>query len=422
MKGLPIDFDSWRDAALAAPEALAAQWISAVASIPESVKRATLLELICEADLAEAFRAVDSHATLGGVPFLVKDLYDLANKPTLAGSVFLDQVFENPTENAEMVDLLSGLGAICTGKTQLVEFAYGMTGENPHYGDCPHPSIRGSLTGGSSSGSAWAVASALVPFALGTDTAGSIRVPSAFCGVFGLRLAPEVWDEGVFPLAPSYDTVGWLTRFPQDMHALCSALLPATGKSSRARALYIGDWVPFKDAQLKEACAQWARILQAEEDPELGQWMKHSWEHIAKSYFILSSYEAAGEHQAWLDTMRSQYDPVVWSRLHQGRQWLKDERAQAAQVRARVKARFKEYFQSYDALVLPITPLPSPQKSAMDDAFRQDLLKLNVAVSLAGLPALSIPVPLPDGRSGGLQIVFPSVNDLDVEPWLDRLG
>ncbi len=177
--------------------------------------------------LRQAFAMAEHSAgSLRGVPYVLKDLFDLSGIPTGAGSTFLPTVRPLPKKNADMVRSLEEHGAVCCAKTHLNEFAYGLTGENPHFGDCPHPRLDYSLAGGSSSGTAWAVGSGLVPFGIGTDTAGSIRVPSAFCGLFGLRLPHLQWaTRGCFPLAPSFDTVGWLTRTPEDMLCVNEAML-----------------------------------------------------------------------------------------------------------------------------------------------------------------------------------------------------
>lgn len=420
MSLLPQTIEAWRAAVEVSPEAVAASLLREIESLPESLRRATLAHIPELETLQASMLDAQHRGILAGVPFFVKDLYDIQGLPTRAGSVFLDTLFELPTRNAQFIDRLQSLGAVCAGKTQLVEFAYGMTGENPHYGDCPHPHLPHALAGGSSSGSAWAVGRGLVPLALGTDTAGSIRVPAAFCGVYGIRLAPGFECGGVFPLAQSFDTVGWFTHNAQDMLSVCQAFFSQTYRSHQERALYIGDHVPFADFGLKDRCLQLAQKLHCEQDPELAQWLKHSWQQAATAYFILSSHEAAHTHREWLDPLRSRYDPAVWARLDQGRRWSDAELETARAVQKTIVSRFKDYFQSYEALVLPVTPLPSPSKSAMNDTFRQALLSLNTPVSLAGLPALTLPVMLPNQSSGALQVVFPSLERMDVAPWLLR--
>lgn len=422
MSLLPETISQWRALAESSPVTLAQQWQQQLDEIPPQTRRAALIDVTTAEALADAMKKTSDKGFLSGVPFLAKDLFGLAGKPMRAGSTFLDKLIKPPSTDASLIKALSDAGAICAGRTQLVEFAYGLTGENPHYGDCPHPHLPNALAGGSSSGSAWAVGKGLVPFALGTDTAGSIRVPAAFCGVYGLRLVPGQWTEGVFPLAPSVDTVGWLTRNAEDMKVLCNRWFSQTNKSNKGRALYLPDLVPFELPALRAACGTLAVRIHAEQDPELTRWLSHGFSGAARAYFILTSAEAAQVHAPWLDLKRQEYDPVVWARLDQGRRWTPAEIEQATEVRERIRARMQSLFESYDALILPVTPIPSPGKNAMNDTMRQSLLSLNTPVSLAGLPALTVPAMLGDGRSGGLQVIFPSLERMDVAFWLDRMG
>ncbi|GBL43596.1 amidase 1 [Verrucomicrobiota bacterium] len=180
-------------------------------------------------------------AALGGVPFLTKDLYFRTGHPTFAGSTFLPEVLGPARRTSTLPAAFEqDAGAIECGRTQLNEFAFGLTGENPHYGDCPHPIDGAILAGGSSSGAAFAVARGLVPFALATDTAGSIRVPCGYCGVWGLRLSPDILPVGdLFPLSPGYDTPGWIAGSAQDLAQVSAAVL---GEAPPAGAgLWAGD-------------------------------------------------------------------------------------------------------------------------------------------------------------------------------------
>ena len=180
--------------------------------------------------------------------------------PTFAGSSFLPEVRPSPAADSQIVRDLRAAGAVLAGKTHLFEFAWGLTGENAHYGDCEHPGFPGRTSGGSSSGSAAAVAADIVPFAIGTDTGGSIRVPAAFCGIFGYRGAPhDALISDAFPLAPSFDTAGWFTRSASDMRAAMAALVGIRTSEREPRGCYVD--MPGLDPDVASACAAAAAKL-----------------------------------------------------------------------------------------------------------------------------------------------------------------
>src|SRR5215813_4458873 len=164
-------------------------------------------------------------APVDGIPLAVKDLLDIAGLTTTYGSaVFADHV---PAQSAEAVVRLEAAGYSNVGKTNLHEFAYGITSENPHFGTVPNPRAPGRIAGGSSGGSAAALAAGLADAALGTDSGGSIRIPSACCGTVGLKPTYDlVPTGGCFPLAPSFDHVGPMARTVADCRALLEALVP----------------------------------------------------------------------------------------------------------------------------------------------------------------------------------------------------
>ncbi|MBI3885075.1 MAG: hypothetical protein HY302_05020, partial [Opitutae bacterium] len=201
----PLPFAGWQ--ALTPTEA-AREVHERVAALPDALRRAALASLRPEKEMAADFERQSAdgagapsprsfpddaagaphpqrNANLASIPYLVKDLFDVAGLPTNAGSAFLAKVRPTPARSSSLVRRLDELGAVFAGKTHLVEFAAGLTGENRTCGDCPHPRFADRLSGGSSSGSAALVGAGVVPFALGTDTGGSVRVPAAFCGVYG---------------------------------------------------------------------------------------------------------------------------------------------------------------------------------------------------------------------------------------------
>ena len=166
--------------------------------------------------------------SLARLEFAVKDLIDVAGHPTGAGNPRWLETHAPATVNAPSVQRLLDAGADLVGKTITDELAYSLNGDNVHYGTPVNVNAPGRVPGGSSSGSAAAVAAGLCDFALGTDTGGSIRVPASYCGVYGIRTTHgRIGLDGVVPLMPSLDTLGWLARTPAPLAAVGSVLLPA---------------------------------------------------------------------------------------------------------------------------------------------------------------------------------------------------
>ncbi len=333
---------------------------------------------------------------LEGMQFMVKDIFDVAGWPTRASSTFLERLRPVPQRDAELVDRLRRLGAVCAGKTQLNEFAYGLSGENPHFGNCPHPRDPNRLSGGSSSGSAYAVAKGWVPFALGTDTGGSIRVPAAFCGLWGIRYVPGFATRGCFPLAPSFDTVGFMAASKSCLRTVHEALQEAMRESGTAKQpkRVIG---AFSSSWCREGeVAEWylaafaERGIEIDEDVsrELSDWM----EKVPSAFSVLQSLEALEGHRDWLEPYRKAYDPAVWGRIERALHWRKEEIEQAG----RMRREFKEWLFAAvgeDSMVaMPAVPCPSPPVAELTEPFRERLLALTTPVSMAGWPAILEPV------------------------------
>lgn len=415
----PLSVTDWQGLARRDPAAAAREVHRRVASLlSPAQQRACLAVVVDEESLAAAFAAGRTDAPLAGVPYFLKDLFDLAGYPTRAGSSFLADVRPGPTRDAALVQALRTAGAVCAGKTHLHEFAYGITGENPHYGDCEHPQFPGRTTGGSSSGSAAVVAAGIVPFAVGTDTGGSVRTPAAFCGLYGFRMTPgHAWIADAFPLAPSCDTAGWLTRTSADLLEVNGALLGLGTSRREPRGCYLE--IGELDPDVAAACRETAARLCAPADHATQGQLTDAFAGAAFAYLVLTSTEAACGHAAWFDTHRAQYSPTVWQRLDRGRHWSETEGI-ATEVRRRfIRHTLASYFLTYDFLVLPATPCAALTKAECDQSHRERVLALTAPASLAGLPVLSAPVALPSGLTAGLQVIVNSVQS-PVIPWALR--
>lgn len=403
-------FDYWRGLFEEGPEVSASRLAQQLNGLPSDLRSTVFAHVFSEAELVERFSA-SCAGPLAGVPWVVKDLFDVAGIPTRAGSVFLESIRGVPERSAAVVEAIERLGGVLVGKTHLNEFAYGLTGENPHYGDCPNPRVPGALAGGSSSGSAFAVGAGIVPFAIGTDTAGSIRVPAAYCGIYGVRVPLADWTaQGCFPLAPSFDAVGWFTQTAVDMLALNDALLGQTPTDhAPLRVFDVLENTGAMDPELEDAAFELCSVLNSRVDRETSAWLGHNFVGAEMAYSILSSREAFGLHNDWLQPHRDAYDPVVWGRIERASHWSENELDLARIKQGGLRRAFEDVFANYDAVIIPISPIPSPTKEQMTPDLRSQLLRFNTPVSLAGLPTLAIPLFTEKGLSGGVQVAFPSM-------------
>ncbi len=382
--------------------------------------RAVLAWLPPEPDLAARFAAAPRSGPLGGVPFFAKDLFDFAGTPTRAGSTFLPEVRPTGATHGALAQALAAAGAVLAGKTHLHEFAYGITGENPHYGDCEHPRFPGRTTGGSSSGSAAAVAAGVVPLAFGTDTGGSVRVPAAFCGLHGLRLTPHhPWIVDAVPLAPTFDTAGWFTATAGDLRLTITALLGGSGPAGadpRGHFLELPGLDPEVASEFRTASARLAAPADSATTAEL----RAAFAPATDAYHTIVAREAWDWHRGWAERYRERYDPQVWQRLNRAHTLTHAQIDAAAHTLAAVRQTWAAYFRAFDFLILPATPAAAPTKAGCTPELRQRLITLTAPASLGGLPVLTLPVPLPGGLTTGLQIVVPDAQS-SVLPWaLDR--
>lgn len=411
-----MTFSDWQTLA---PDDAARLFHERVAHLPPAQRRAALATVTDRLTLANDLAG--SGAPLAGVPFAAKDLFDATGLPTFAGSAFLPEVRQghvaspdfpvpvSPADGAFIRDVRAA-GAALAAKAHMHEFAYGITGENPHYGDCEHPRHPGHTTGGSSSGSAFLVAADVVPFALGTDTGGSIRVPSAFCGLYGFRMVPHhPWIADGFPLAESFDTPGWFTNNAADMRVALDALVP--GEAPPARSLRGASLtMPGLDADVATAFTSAASRL-AEPLPEsVAADLRALFAPASELYAIIGGAETWQIHEPFYDRHRDRYDANVRARIDRARTLTVRELDPALAHRAKITAAWSSLFREYDYLVLPSSPCRAVTKAECTVETRARILSLTVPASMGSLPVLALPVALPSGFSTGLQIVVPSIH------------
>lgn len=354
-----------------------------------------------------------------GVPVVVKDLFDVRGEVTGCSSrLFVEEATGNraATTDAWLVDFFRRRGAAIVGRSQMNEFAYGLDGINAYTGDCPHPLDSRRIPGGSSSGSAWSVATGIAPIALGTDTGGSIRLPAAMCGIYGYRGALTAESVvGAFPLAPSFDTTGWFTATAEDMAIVLSEFFTGVYGSYEAekapsvagRAVAVLPPAVELDEEMERA---WGMIVPILEDTgfstvalRIGD--ERLGDRALDAYNVIGSRDAWEIHSEWMDQYREYYTPLVWSLIDRGRHWSEDRAEAARDAHAEVLALIDELFAEADCIVLPATPWKTPTRENVTGEFRAQVLRLNTIGSFGGLPALSVPIRFDAITSGGIQIL-----------------
>ncbi len=395
----PLTIEDWMALAVANPQA----WQKTLNERLRRCARSTRRRVLC--DLIEAPQPLLS-GPLAGTPYVLKDLFDWRGRPTRCGSILPPFGQHCAESDAEIVSYFNQFGASCCGKTQLNEFAYGLSGENPHYGNCLNPLDTSRLSGGSSSGSAWMVARGIVPLAIGTDTGGSIRVPAAWCGIYGIRWQPGQWLRGCYPLAAEFDTAGWFIRTASDM---AHTLRCGTGeKEQTADDLLLNGLacIPFGsvDAALRKPLTKVFTQLGLTTNNRLLQ--LPSLQQAAEAFTVLQSQQAYEQHQYLLEQYGDQYDPQVRERLMRGRDWTRQQVRQARAVQAECQVWLEDYFSKHNVLCLPACPQSAPLVNASSPDLRNKTLDLTALASLTGKPVLTIPLQLNAHQSIGIQCIF----------------
>ncbi len=386
-----------------------------------------------QARIAERhFRNARSKREVGplhGIPISLKDNIFTEGVRTTAGSRILRSFI--PSQDAAVVTALKRAGAIVIGKTNMHEFAYGTTNLNPHFGPALNPWNRNCITGGSSGGSAASVASGLAFGSVGTDTGGSIRIPSALCGVVGLKpTVSRVSTEGVIPLSAKLDCVGPIARTVEDVTALFQAMAPSTsrgvGAPSKQSALHgKSRWtlgVP-KEFFLDDLSSE----VQTAFEEALRRFRAAGARLKTVSIPRLYETEDAGnqiawaeatqfhQHSGWYPSRSAEYGEDVRSRLKMGTEVSAVTYLNALHTRENFITSFHEALSdsNIDALVAATTPITATPLDAesirlngQDKPVRGLLLRLNRPANLAGIPSLSLPCGCSsDGLPIGVQLM-----------------
>ena len=342
---------------------------------------------------------------LAGVRVAVKDLFAVRGHRVGAGSpaYLADAPVEQ--DDAPAVAALLRAGADVVGIAQTDELAYSLAGMNAHYGTPPNPAAPGCTTGGSSSGPAAAVAAGQADVGLGTDTAGSIRVPASYCGLYGVRPTHgAVSTAGVVPLAQSFDTVGILTRDAAVLDAVAGVLFPESA-ASVGRLVVADDVLASVPSDMATAVADCVEPLAAKAGLPLHRETSVLADEWRDAFLTVQAAEAWANNSAFVQHHPDALDPAVATRLRRAQQVTQAEEAAARRLLADATDQIAEKLAPDDALILPATSstaLPLDAAPADVDAARGATLRLTCLASLTGRPAVVIPLLMIAGRPAGV--------------------
>ncbi len=393
------------------------------------------------ADAADAALAKDgARGVLHGVPLAHKDMYYDKGKVVTCGSKIRRDFVATTTSTA--LQRLKDAGTVRLGSLQMVEFAYGPTGHNPHYGPVRNPWNTDHITGGSSSGSGSAVAARLTFAALGSDTGGSIRMPAHFCGVTGLKTTVgRVSRAGAMPLSWSLDTVGPLAQTVEDCALLTGLMAGADPEDPTSSNLPVPDYMaaakqPIKGLKIGVPSAFYVDDLDAEVarvlDETLAVLKKEGAEIVkvelpdqrqltAACQFVLAT-EAAAYHKRWMIERPQDYGAQVLMRLQNGLAIPAVSYLEAMRWRGSALSAYLAAVEGTDAVIAPVAPMPAPTIAESDvgnsldaEAVIQRVTRFTRPINYLGLPSLSIPTGFTkSGLPVGMQIVGRSFDEAGI--------
>jgi len=353
---------------------------------------------------------------LAGLRFAAKDTFDVEAHRSCGGNPDWLRTHEPAASTAVAVQALLDAGAALAGKTQMDELAYSIGGENHFYGTPVNPRNPDRIPGGSSSGSAVAVAAGLVDFALGTDTAGSVRLPASFCGVHGMRPSHgAISMQGCMALAPSYDTAGWFARDLATLLRIGRVLLPSHATAVPERLLIATDAFALAREPIRAALAahverlrrRFARVEEIVLSPE----GLFSWQQTMR---VLQAYEVWQTHGEWVGRVKPAFGPGIRERFQWASTIPPEDALAASARREQISARLDGLLDGA-VLCMPTVSFVAPLKrAATAEEDRTAALSLLCVASLGRLPQLTLPVATAEGCQVGLSLLGRRGSDLSL--------
>ncbi len=352
---------------------------------------------------------------LAGLTFGLKDIFNVAGHKTGFGSPDWLATHDAATAHAPVTQALLAAGASLAGKTHTEEMAFSLTGENAHYGTPTNVAAPGRVPGGSSSGSAAAVAGKLVDFAIGSDTGGSVRGPASFCGLYGIRPTHgRISLEGVCPLAPGFDTCGWFAR-DADLLARVGAVLLGGKAATPGRVLLAQDAfdlvMPDAMQALQPALARVENVLGKAQPVTVSAEGLNAWFEVFR---VLQFAEIWATHRDWVTRVKPNFGPAIGKRFEAVAQVTPAEVAQMTPQREAIAERLDTLLAHNAILLLPTVPDVAPLRNCPHEqttAFRERAMGMLCISGMGRLPQVTLPLANVNGLPLGLSLLAARGND-----------
>lgn len=346
----------------------------------------------------------------------VKDLFHIEGLPTAAGNPSWLATHSLPSYTNSSVETLLEHGIKYRGKTVTDELAYSLNGQNMHYPTLVNPVTPERLVGGSSSGSALAVAAKLADIGLGTDTGGSIRVPASYNGLYGLRTTfGAIENDNMVALAPNFDTIGWLANRLSHIERIAKCLMPKQSLSTHSQI---------------RLCVFDNLVEQVEHAGLIHQWLSklqnvsvqnHNFDLQAyatsESFRVLQGQQIWQQHGKWISEQKPQFSPDIEARFMWCKSITEQQVTQAKTQQAAIEKHVLALFDNCDAIVIPTTPGRAPLVTTPASelaSYREDLMGLTAIAGLVGLPQLHLPLFKLGGAPCGLSLIGNRHSDTDL--------
>ena len=359
----------------------------------------------------EAYLDGSPGGPLSGLTFAAKDIFDVAGHVTGGGNPDWKATHPPAERNAWIVQTLVDAGAAMVGKTHTDELTRGILGENAHYGTPVNSRAPGRVPGGSSSGSASAVAGGLVDFALGSDTGGSVRIPASFCGLYGLRPTHNrIPLEGILMQAPSYDTIGWFARDAATFARVAEAVFGSTITPGSPSRIVVADDLfsecdPAVAAALRPVAERVAAMASTSDEVRLAPDGVDGWSWQQNT---LQSIEAWKSVADWIDAVNPRFSYMVTERYALGTSFTQAQMEAARATRDSVRRRLDDVAPSGSFLCFPTSPVVAPLRDQPLSGKRGSqvrIIRLTCMGGTTGRPQLSMPLAEVDGLPVGLSIM-----------------